>query len=256
MTALLQLQDATLVRGGASVLRHVDLALMPAERLAIVGANGSGKTTLLRAIVGLEPAAEGQVHLFGTRCQSERDFRPFRPRIGYLFQDSDDQLFCPSVIEDVSFGPLNTGCTQEQALRRARTALDDLGIGHLADRISHRLSGGEKRLVCLAGLLAMEPDVLLLDEPTNGVDAANGQLLRAALQAFPGAMLLVSHDEGFVADLATRAMLIRDGRLVAAEIHDHAHTHRHPHLHPSDGAGSGRLPRLDFDETQDEGDRR
>ncbi|MDQ0347991.1 energy-coupling factor ABC transporter ATP-binding protein [Ancylobacter vacuolatus] len=234
MSALLALEGVTVARDGAAVLRTVNLALAAGERLAIVGPNGAGKTTLLRTLVGLEHPSAGQVRLFGTSCRSERDFRALRPRIGYLFQDSDDQLFCPSVIEDVAFGPLNLGCTQAEAFRRAEEVLAMLGIHALAPRISHRLSGGEKRLVCLAGLLAMQPDVLLLDEPTNGVDTENGKRLRAALHAFPGAMLLVSHDDGFIAELATRAMAIENGHLAPAALHTHphSHTHAHPHIHP------------------------
>ncbi|WP_428029394.1 energy-coupling factor ABC transporter ATP-binding protein [Ancylobacter sp.] len=236
MSALLALENVTVVRDGATLLRQVDLSLAAGERLAIVGPNGAGKTTLLRTLIGLERAAAGRVRLFGTPCHGERDFRAFRPRIGFLFQDSDDQLFCPSVIEDVAFGPLNLGLSQAEAFRRAEEVLAMLGIAALAPRISHRLSGGEKRLVCLAGLLAMKPDVLLLDEPTNGVDTENGRRLRAALHAFPGAMLLVSHDDGFIAELATRAMAIHDGHLSPAEIHTHphSHTHSHPHIHQSE----------------------
>lgn len=234
MTALVSLRQITVSREGTHVLHGLDLTLEAGERLAIVGSNGAGKTTLLRAIVGLESAQEGVVRLFGEECVRERDFRRIRGRIGYLFQDSDDQLFCPSVVEDVAFGPLNTGCTQAEAMDRARVALDELGIAHLAERITHRLSGGEKRLVCLAGLLAMRPDVLMLDEPTNGVDAQNGQRLRDALHAFSGALLLVSHDDGFVAELATRAMVLRDGRLVPGEIHAHPHYHSHLHVHPAE----------------------
>ncbi|QFR33730.1 energy-coupling factor ABC transporter ATP-binding protein [Ancylobacter sp. TS-1] len=233
MSALLSLHGVTVRRDGVPVLREASLALAAGERLAIVGPNGAGKTTLLRTLVGLERASAGEVRLFGALCRAERDFRPLRPRIGYLFQDSDDQLFCPTVIEDVAFGPLNTGCTEAQARARGQEALDGLGIGPLADRVSHRLSGGEKRLVCLAGLLAMRPDVLMLDEPTNGVDAANRERLRNALHRFAGALLLVSHDDGFVAELATRAMTMREGMLAPAEIHDHPHLHRHPHVHPA-----------------------
>jgi len=231
LSALIVLEDVGVARDGTAVLHGATLSLVAGERLAIVGPNGAGKTTLMRTIVGLEKPVSGTVRLFGAACHEERYFRQHRPRIGYLFQDSDDQLFCPTVIEDVAFGPLNTGCDEREAERRAAEALADLGIDHLAERVSHRLSGGEKRLVCLAGLLAMKPDVLLLDEPTNGVDNENGRRLRDALHAFPGAMLLVSHDAAFVADLATRAMMIDKGKLLPAEIH--SHTHSHPHLHPA-----------------------
>ncbi|WP_346914150.1 ABC transporter ATP-binding protein [uncultured Roseibium sp.] len=232
MSALLSLTDVTVSRDGKPVLGSLSLELSPGERLAIVGPNGAGKTTLLRTIVGLERADEGTVHLFGTECATEKQFRVQRPKIGFLFQDSDDQLFCPTVIEDVAFGPLNIGCSEAEATDRALEVLEGLGIAHLADRVSHKLSGGEKRLVCLAGLFAMRPDVLLLDEPTNGVDDENGRRLRAALNGFAGAMILVSHDSAFVAGLATRAMILKGGSLAPAEIHNHAHVHTHPHVHP------------------------
>ena len=229
MTPVVALDDVTVARDGMPVLRGVTMDLAAGERLAIVGPNGAGKTTLLRVIVGLERAAAGAVRLFGAACRDERDFRPFRPRIGFLFQDSDDQLFCPTVIEDVAFGPLNTGLGRDAAMAAAGEALAGLGIGHLADRVAHRLSGGEKRLVCLAGLLAMRPEVLLLDEPTNGVDGRSLDRLRAVLDDFPGAVVLVSHDSAFVADHAGRAVYLEHGLLADAEIHTHAHSHAHVH---------------------------
>ena len=235
MSEILRLHEVTVIRDGAAVLRQASFALAAGERLAIVGPNGAGKTTLLRTLMGLERPAGGSLRLFEQDCREERQFKPLRRRMGYLFQDSDDQLFCPSVVEDVAFGPLNAGCPAAEAFRRADAMLAELGIGHLAQRITHRLSGGEKRLVCLAGLLVMQPDLLLLDEPTNGVDTENGRRLRAALQAYPGAMLLVSHDAGFVAEFATRALAIEDGTLRPAEIHTHPHTHSHPHIHPLPG---------------------
>ena len=231
MSAPIVLENVSVTRDGVSVLRDASLRLEPGERLAIVGPNGAGKTTLLRTIVGLEQPDAGSVVLFGARCDAEKHFRLARPRIGYLFQDSDDQLFSPTVIEDVAFGPLNTGWSETEARARAEESLAGLGIAHLAERFAHKLSGGEKRLVCLAGLFAMKPDVLLLDEPTNGVDAANGARLLAALEAYEGAMVLVSHDSGFVARLARRAMVLKDGALEDAEIHVHPHTHTHAHVH-------------------------
>ncbi len=233
MTAPVVIEDVQVLRDGRAVLDGATLRLAPGERLAIVGPNGAGKTTLLRALVGLEQPARGRVVLFGADCRTEADFRKARRRIGFLFQDSDDQLFCPSVIEDVAFGPLNLGARPDEARATAQAALDGLGLGHLADRFTHRLSGGEKRLICLAGLLAMQPEVLLLDEPTNGVDLANGQRLREALLGFSGAMILVSHDDGFVADIATRAMVLGQGRLREAQVHSHPHTHSHRHIHES-----------------------
>lgn len=238
MIELMRMEGVSVARDGTPVLAGASLRLMHRERLAIVGPNGAGKTTLLRTLAGLERVQTGKVVLFGAPCTREADFRAARPRIGFLFQDSDDQLFCPSVLEDVAFGPLNLGASEAEARARAMAVLEGLGLAHLAPRFTHRLSGGEKRLVCLAGLLAMRPEVLLLDEPTNGVDAENGARLSAALKAFDGTMILVSHDDRFVAAHASRAMVLAEGRLTEAEIHAHPHFHAHPHIHAA-GAAPG-----------------
>lgn len=137
------------------------------------------------------------------------------PEAGFLFQESDDQLFCPTVIEDVAFGPRNLGLSEQEARQRAEQTLKQIGAWHLAERFSHRLSGGEKRLVCLAGLLAMHPDVLLLDEPTNGVDAENRQRLTAALKRYLGAIVLVSHDALFIKEISQQSLLLDSGQLKA-----------------------------------------
>ncbi|WP_319532025.1 ABC transporter ATP-binding protein [uncultured Cohaesibacter sp.] len=229
MDPLIEADSITVERDGRSVLHHSSFALMQGERLAIVGPNGAGKTTLLRSLVGLETVSHGQIRLFGQVCMREADFRQARQRIGFLFQDSDDQLFCPTVLEDVAFGPVNLGQSSEEATRTAEVTLEQLGLQHLADRLVHKLSGGEKRLICLAGLLAMKPDVLLLDEPTNGVDMENGKLLEQALLAFSNTMILVSHDDAFISRMATRGMMLRDGTLSDAMIHSHAHVHTHMH---------------------------
>ncbi len=213
MTAELDLRAITLDRDGRRVLDGLDLALAAGERLAIRGANGAGKTTLLRLIVGLERPTSGEVVLAGTPCSSEADFRRARPAIGFLFQDSDDQLFSPTVIEDVAFGPLNLRVPRKEAFARASAQLDAFGLGHLADRPVHRLSGGEKRLVCLAGLFVMRPRVLLLDEPTNALDEEAGARLIDHLNAFPGAMLIATHDPALPARLGAGQRLLRQGRL-------------------------------------------
>ena len=231
MREKIQLNNLTVLRDGKAILDGIEMSLYADERLAVIGPNGVGKTTLLRSIVGLESAKAGEIVLFGNSCRNETEFRAQRLRIGFLFQESDDQLFCPSVIEDVAFGPRNAGATDAEARICAAETLDKLGILHLAERFTHRLSGGEKRLVCLAGLLAMAPDLLLLDEPTNGVDTENAEKLRTVLLNFRGSMILVSHDDRFVAEIATRAMILSAGKLVQAEIHDHMHQHYYPHIH-------------------------
>ena len=148
-----------------------------------------------------------------------------------LFQDPDDQLFCPTVLEDVTFGPLNQGRNMNEAMEIAQSVLSTLGLSGFEQRITYRLSGGEKRLVSLATVLAMEPEVLLLDEPTNGLDDETQQRLLEHLQSLPQAMVFVSHDRTFVEQLATRAVLLQDGKLSDAVLHSHPHTHTHSHLH-------------------------
>ncbi|GKX52997.1 energy-coupling factor ABC transporter ATP-binding protein [Budvicia aquatica] len=142
MTELIRLNDLRVLRDGKTILNNVEMVLSAGERLAIVGPNGVGKTTLLRTIAGLEYPEAGEVILFGQACKREAEFRIQRPRIGFLFQESDDQLFCPSVIEDVAFGPCNTGMSNQEARQCAAETLDKLGIAHLAERFTHRLSGG------------------------------------------------------------------------------------------------------------------
>jgi cobalt/nickel transport system ATP-binding protein len=215
--ALIDARGLVVDRGGRRVLDGADLALHAGERVGLGGANGAGKTTLLRTLVGLERPRAGTVTAFGQERVSERDFHEVRLRAGYLFQDPDDQLFCATVLEDVAFGPLNRGLDDDAAHGVAAATLARLDLAHLAERVTHRLSGGEKRLAALAGVLALEPEVLLLDEPTGGLDADHRARLLDRLAALPQAMLIVSHDPGFLDALATRRLLLADGRPKAAE---------------------------------------
>lgn len=211
MTPAVELDDIRLDRDGRRVLDGARLRLSPGERIALSGANGAGKTTLLRVIAGLTRPGSGEVRIDGRSCRTEADFRPARLGIGFLFQESDDQLFCPTVIEDVAFGPLNQGLSRSEARARAEAMLADLGLSALAERPPHHLSGGEKRLVCLAGLLVMEPRLLLLDEPTNGLDDTAEHLLVARLDAFTGAMIIVTHDPALPDRLGARRLRLDGG---------------------------------------------
>lgn len=219
---------------GRQVLRHVDLVLGPGERLAVLGANGAGKSTLLHVLVGLVPATAGVIEAFGAPRRRERDFREVRARVGLVFQDPDDQLFCPTVLEDVAFGPANLGQSPAEARRTARATLAALGLADLEDRVTHRLSGGEKRLVSIAAVLAMRPDVLLLDEPTAGLDPDAFERLCALLAGLDQAMIIVAHDADFISRLATTAVLLRDGVSHNGSVHAHPHVHSHAHVHFKD----------------------
>jgi len=228
---LFELEGVKFGYPGHPVLESVDFSLHPGERVALVGANGAGKTTLLQLMVGLCAPHSGRLTAFGQPRRGEADFHQVRLRTGLLFQDPDDQLFCPTVLEDVAFGPLNQGHSREEALEIAGATLATLGLDGLGHRVTHKLSGGEKRLASLATVLAMRPEVLLLDEPTNGLDEVTERRLVEHLEALPQAMFFISHDRRFVERMAHRAMLLREGRLHEAVLHSHPHSHTHSHLH-------------------------
>lgn len=238
MEALIRLQGVCVTRDGRRVLDDVSLTLEPGERLALIGSNGAGKTTLLRTIVGLQRAT-GEIFAFGMPRRSEADFRQVRTKAAYLFQDPDDQLFCPTVIDDVAFGPLNLGLRHSEAMEMAYRILDELDLGHLADRITHRLSGGEKRLVSLAAVLAMRPEVLLLDEPTNALDEAYLERMVDILSRLPIAMIIVSHDWALLELLTDRAAVLRGGHLIPAMLHRHGQWTEQVHLHCLDAGDDG-----------------
>lgn len=198
---------------GRPVLDGLDFAVRAGERVALVGGNGAGKTTLLHLMVGLVAPQAGQVVAFGRERRREADFHEVRARAGLLFQDPDDQLFCPSVGEDVAFGPLNLGKSRAEARAVVAATLARVGLAGFEDRITHRLSGGQKRLVSLAAVLAMEPDVLLLDEPSNALDEQSRERLLDILAGLPQAMVLISHDADLLERLATRRVRLEGGRL-------------------------------------------
>ncbi|SIS85875.1 energy-coupling factor ABC transporter ATP-binding protein [Phaeovulum vinaykumarii] len=199
--------------GRPAVLTGASLRVGAGDRIALVGPNGSGKSTLLRIAVGLLRPSAGQVTGFGRPRVTETDFQDLRRDVGLVFQDPDDQLFCPTVIEDVAFGPRNLGQGRAEALATSETVLREMDLMHLRDRVTHHLSGGEKRLVTLATVLAMRPRVLLLDEPTNALDPENAARLLAILRGLDQALVMVSHDAAFRAQLDLREVHLRAGRL-------------------------------------------
>jgi cobalt/nickel transport system ATP-binding protein len=212
---LVELVDVDFAYDGAPpILRECSLTLRPHERVALTGPTGSGKTTLLHLIVGLLKPAAGRIEVLGKPRAREADFYEVRERVGLLFQAADDQLFCPTVAEDVAFGPLNLGKPREEVRRIVERTLHSLGLAGYQGRITYRLSGGEKRLVALATVLAMQPDVLLLDEPTSGLDPQAEDRLVEVLAGLDQAMLVVSHDREFLARVTDSRLELHDGRVV------------------------------------------
>ena len=200
-------------RLGQLVLDGLDLPVMPGDALALSGGNGSGKTTLLHLMVGLLKPSSGVVEAFGQVRTRERDFHEVRARAGLLFQDPDDQLFCSTVAEDVAFGPLNLGKPRAEAEAIAAATLRELGLAGFERKNTHSLSGGEKRLVSLAAVLAMDPEVLLFDEPTNGLDDATRDRLTQLVRESPRSKVVVSHDRAFLEAVATTELRLEGGRL-------------------------------------------
>jgi cobalt/nickel transport system ATP-binding protein len=217
--------------GGPQVLSNLDFHFHRGDRIGLIAPNGSGKTTLLHIIMGLLKPCAGRIEIFGKPAQEEKDFSDVRRRIGLLFQDADDQLFSPTVLEDVAFGPLNLGKTKNVAIQIAEKTLAFLlGLNGFEDRITFKLSGGEKRLVSLATVLAMEPEVLLLDEPLNGLDTKTKAKLTEVLSSINLSYILISHDFDFLAEIVDAIYTMEDGKiLLDKELHLHEHVHAHEH---------------------------
>lgn len=197
--------------GRPAVLQGVSLKVKAGQRVALVGPNGSGKTTLLLLTCGVLKSSAGVISVDDRQIKAGR----FDPRVTYLFQSPDDQLFCPTVFDDVAFGPLNMGLPAEEARDRVQQALKTVGAEALADRAPHHLSGGEKRLVALATLLSMSPRVILLDEPTSNLDSRNRRQVINILEQAPQTLLVTSHDLEFLLEICLRVMLIDEGRVNA-----------------------------------------
>ena len=183
---------------GKQVLHNLNLDFEKGERMGLTGPNGSGKTTLFYLILGLLQPDSGIIKIFDKPRTKESDFRGVRRRIGLMFQNPDDQLFCPTVEEDVAFGPLNLGKTRDEALFIVEGILDKIGLSGFGNRITYELSGGEKKLVALAAVLAMEPEVLLLDEPFAGLDRHTSECIVSVLKKSALSYIIISHDQEFL----------------------------------------------------------
>ena len=199
---------------GTRALGGISFRIAHGEAVAIVGANGAGKSTLIHHLNGHLSATRGEVRIGDVPIT--RDTLPaIRRRVGLVFQDADDQLFMPTVFDDVAFGPANQGLPADEVARRVDGALLRVGMAALRDKPPYRLSGGEKKRVAIAGVLAMAPDVLVIDEPTGGLDPhARRQLLRL-LADFTHTRIFTSHDLDMVLELCPRTIVLARGRVMA-----------------------------------------
>ena len=236
---VIQLKNVSFTWPGAATptLDDVNLIVENTDRIGIMAPNGSGKTTLFHTIMGLCIPDVGTIEVLGKPMKTEKDFERIRSRVGLLFQDADDQLFSPTVIDDVCFGPLNLGFSPEQALDQARSILARLNISALENCITHKLSGGQKRLVALAAVMAMDPELLLLDEPTAGLDAGVKTTLVDTLVSLKIPYIVISHEFDFISAVTNRIFSMEKGRILTDdEVHIHQHEHMHklgkyPHKH-------------------------
>lgn len=199
---------------GHEALCGVDLDVHPGESVALVGANSAGKSTLLLHCNGCLTPSAGEVMICGLAV-TRATLREVRRRVGTVFQEADDQLFMPSIAEDVAFGPHNLGLSDDEVAQRVREALESVGCAHLATRQPQHLSGGEKRAAAIATVLAMRPEVLLLDEPTSNLDPRARREFIRLLQTLPHTRVIATHDLDMVLETCPRTVVLHQGRVRA-----------------------------------------
>lgn len=199
---------------GTIALDGVTFRITHGESVGIIGANGAGKSTLLQHLNGHLSATDGEVRI-GDIPVVKGTLREIRHTVGMVFQDPDDQLFMPTVCDDVAFGPRNQGLPPRDVEIRVTEALEQVGAAHLCDRPPYRLSGGEKKRVAIATVLSMTPDILVMDEPTSGLDPHARRQLIAILKNFQHTKIIASHDLDMVLDLCSRIIVLSNGRVKA-----------------------------------------
>jgi cobalt/nickel transport system ATP-binding protein len=202
---------------GTEALRGISFRVPPGECVALLGPNGSGKSTLLLHLNGILPetiSGDGAVKISGEAI-APNNLAAIRRDVGLVFQDPDDQLFCPTVAEDVAFGPQQLGLPESEIAGRVKLSLAQVGLAGFEHRATHHLSHGEKRRACLAGVLACEPKILVLDEPTSDLDPRGRREFKALLREIPATKLIATHDLELAVELCARAIILDHGQIVA-----------------------------------------
>ena len=195
------------------ILRNLSLTIKPGERVALLGSTGTGKSTFMETLVGLKKPLSGEIWIQGILLQ-QKTLSQVRSQIGFCFQNPDDQLFMPTILEDITFGPLNYGLSLETAKEIAENLLVKFGLEKYANRSVYELSGGQKRLAALAAVLALKPDILILDEPTNGLDPLWRRNLAEIILRLPVQIILIaSHDLNWVSKVTERALILQCGQI-------------------------------------------
>ena len=198
---------------GRPVLRDLSFSIGDGERVGLIGANGAGKSTVMKLLLGLLPG-EGTILVDGVAVKKDT-LAQIRRKLGFVLQDSDNQMFMPTVYEDMIFGPLNYGLSREETDKRVDAVLERLGLQELKHRHNHRISGGEKRMAAIATILAMEPEAMLMDEPTAALDPYNRRIVIHTIRSLPQTKLITSHDLDMILDTCSRVILLSEGRIAA-----------------------------------------
>ena len=194
------------------VLRGVQLTIAAGEHVGLIGPNGAGKTTLFHSICGVLKPTAGEIQLFGKPVQPGK----FHPEVGLVFQYPDDQIFSPSVRDDIAFGPLNMGLPPDEVTRRVAETMARMEIAEFAERPPHHLSGGQKRTVAIAGVQAMHPQLVIYDEPSANLDIRSRRRLITYLQNSDETLLVSSHDLELILEVCQRVFLLDDGHIIAS----------------------------------------
>lgn len=194
------------------VLKDISFSVEDGESVGLIGANGAGKSTLMKVMLGLLDG-KGSVIVDGTPVKTET-LAEIRRKLGFVLQNSDSQMFMPTVAEDMMFGLLNYGMSRQDAQQKSLQVLEELGVSYLKDRYNHRISGGEKRMAAIATVLAMEPSALLMDEPTSALDPKNRRMIINLVRSLKQTRIITSHDLDMILDTCSRVILLSEGRIV------------------------------------------
>ena len=195
------------------VVQDINLVIRKGETVGLIGANGAGKSTIMKLMLGLLTGS-GQILVDGLQM-NKHNLSQIRQKIGFVLQDSDNQMFMPTVYEDMIFGPRNYGLSKEEAEARVDRVLEHLGLQDLKYRYNHKISGGEKRMAAIATILAMEPEVILMDEPSTALDPVNRRTVIHTIQSLPQTKLIASHDLDMILDTCQRVILLSHGKIMA-----------------------------------------
>ena len=199
--------------GEGPVLENLSFSIEKGESVGLIGANGAGKSTIMKLLLGLL-TGKGQILVDGLPV-TKGNLPRIRQKIGFVLQDSDNQMFMPTVYEDMIFGPRNYGLSKEEAEHRVDQVLERLGLQALKHRYNHKISGGEKRMAAIATILAMEPEMILMDEPSTALDPVNRRTVIHTINSLPQTKLIASHDLDMILDTCGRVILLSHGKIVA-----------------------------------------